>query len=554
MRTGRAAAALVFASLLILVGCDDGAGSAVDPGADARIDPDGSVDATADAVLGVADAMLDATADAMLDGMPAAADDMLMVADAMPGVMSDAMSDAMPDGMPDAMPDAMLDGPLDAAPDAGPPPLFDLPLLRDAVDADCRFDNPRQTLRGLTLLDVWDVSYISYEVVDGQLHPIRMRAFAARPAGADGIPGIVQAHGLGGFAEPAHAEGPAALTGAFVIAYTGPGGGDAPENTSEGLPAGHAEGYRMFDVLDDARGSWFWAHGVAAMRALTCVENHPAVDRDRLGMTGYSAGAVATLMAAGVDDRIRAAVPLSGTGAWDLAVRSPTAWQHGLLDGAGLDTDSPEWTTLLEHLDVAELARGAAGAVLMVNGSSDEFFPLDAHRDTFDGLPGPAHRTSISGNYDHGCYALTGGEPADAIEERAVIRAEGGQRMWFAHHFGTDPAYATLPAAPTARVEPVGPVTIATAVVDVPPTLRVRSVKYWWSNDRGLLFAATDLEDQGGGLWAGPVLPPEPQTVWYVDVEYRTGPASERFSLSTPPHIPDGFVANIRRNDTCLPP
>ena len=549
----RRAALWLLGALLLLAGCDDGAASLDEP--DAVIGADAAPDASADR----------GPADALPDSAPAPAD-------ALPDVMRDAILDEM-DAISDAMPDAI--GPIvdamaegdataaDAAPDmapaadAGPPaPLFDLSLIRDADDAACRFDNPRQTLRGLVLLDVWDVSYTSYEVVEGVLRPIRMRAFAARPAGAEGIPGIVQAHGLGGFAEPSHAEGPAALTGAFVIAYTGPGGGTMPANTSEGLSAGHDSGYRLFDVLDDPRGSWFWAHGVAAMRALTCVAAHPAVDRDRLGMTGYSAGAVATLMAAGVDDRIRAAVPLSGTGAWDLAVRSPTAWQHGLLEQAGLGVDSPEWRTLLEHLDVAELARDAAGAVLMVNGSSDEFFPLDAHRDTFDGLPGAGHRTSISGNYDHGCYAISGGEPAGAIEERAVIRAEGGQRMWFAHHFGTDPAYVDLPAEPTARLDPVGPVTVATAAVDAPAALRVRSVKYWWSDDRALLFGALDLEDQGGGMWAGPVPAPGPQTVWYVDVEYQTPDpiAPQRFSLSTPPHIPEGFVANIRRNANCLPP
>lgn len=533
--------------LAALAACDDD-GSTAEAQRDGAADAMHVIDATADAI---ADAIADASGDASGDAMHAI--------DAMPDAILDGPGDAMHgiDAMPDASVDA-IDAMPDAAPaDAGPPPpLFDHALIADADDADCRFENARQTLRGLTLLDVWDVSYTSYEAIDGALEPIRMRAFAARPAGAEGIPGIVQAHGLGGYAEASHAEGPAALTGAFVIAYTGPGGGTEPANTSEGRPAGFDDGYRMFDVLDDPRGSWFWGHGVAAMRALTCLEAHPAVDPDRLGMTGYSGGAVATLMAAGVDARIRAAVPLSGTGAWDLAVRSPTAWQHGLLEQAGLDTDSPEWRALLEHLDVAEIARGAQGAILMVNGSSDEFFPLDAHLDTFAGLPGGGHRTSISGNYDHGCYALTGGEPADAIEQRATVRAEGGQRMWFAHHFGTDPTYATLPAPPTARIDVVGPAALVTAQVDTPPALGVRSVKYWWSNDRGLFFAAVDLDEQAGGIWTGPAPPPEPQTVWYVDVEYQTPDpiAAQRFSLSTPPHVPDGFVANIRRNSDCLPP
>lgn len=540
----------LLAALLVALaaGCDDGAAPGGDGHAGDGAAADAGRDAAADAFEGMPDGMAP-------DGM--APDGMAPDGTAPDGMAPDGMlgdADAML-GDPDASaadPDATPDGS-----DAGPPaPLFDLPLIGDADDADCRFENPRQVLRGLVLLDVWDVSYRSYEVIDGALSPIRIRGFAARPVGGRGIPGVVMAHGLGGFAEQGTAEGPAALIGAFVIAYTGPGGGNAPNNTSEGRGAGFGNGYRLFDVLDDPRGSWFWGHGVAAMRALTCLEDHPDVDPERLGMTGYSAGGVATLMVAGVDPRVIAAVPLSATGAWDLAVRSPTAWQHGLLAQAGLDVSSPEWAGLMQHLDVAELAREAQGAVLMINGSTDEFFPLDAHRDTFDGLPGAGHRTSISGNYDHGCYAVSGGEPAAAIEERAVIRAAGGQRMWFGHHFGTLDIYAALPAAPTARIEQVGPVSLAVAQVDVPGPLRVRSVKYWWSDDGALLFAAVDLEDQGGGVWSGPIVPPDAGTVWYVDVEYQTqnGLALDRFSLSTPPHIPDGFVARIRSNQTCLPP
>ncbi len=503
--------------LVVLVGaaCDDVSAEMADvslpdgAGVEASFDPDAARDAAWDAALDVP---------APRDAPPP----------------SDAARDGEPDGAVDA---------------ADPPPLFDLETIADAESADCRFDRPRQTLREGVLLDVWDLSYISWELGEGGLEPIRMRGFAARPAGQTGLPGVVQAHGLGGFSEAGHATGLAARLGMFVVAYTGPGGGTEPGNSSEGLPAGHDDGRRMFDTVPDVRGSWFWAHALAAMRALTCVADHPGVDADRLGMTGFSAGGVATLIAAGVDRRIRVAVPLSGTGAWDEAVRSPDAWQHGLLTTAGLSVDGPRWRALIEQLDPARLIEDTTAAVLMVNGTTDEFFPLNAHLATYDAIPG-AKRTALAGNFDHGCYALTGVEAAANIETRADTRAAGGQRLFFRHHFGADPNYRDLPATPTLRLDVAGAVALATAEIgEAGRGQRVQNVHYWWSSDAAFVFGNVELHPEGD-VWRAPVPAPLPGTVYYVDVEYSAG--RDRFALSSRPHLPPGFVPHIRSQGDCL--
>ncbi len=507
--------------LLWLAACDDGGATVVDA-------------ATTDAApsdLGARDASGSRDAEASDLSLPDVAVDAAALADR-----------PAPDGSPaDAGGDAEW---VDArATDAGPPPLFDLPAIRDPTTADCRFEGHRQVFRAGALLDVWDLSFSSWESREGVLESIRMRGFAARPAGAEGIPGVVGAHGLGGFSEEGHATGLAARVRTFVAVYTGPGGGTEPGNTSEGLPAGHDGGRRMFDVLPDPRGSWFWGHAVAAMRALTCVEHHPAVDPTRLGMTGFSAGGVATLMSAGVDDRIAAAVPLSATGRWDLAVRAPNAWQHGLLAEAGLDAESPEWLALVAALGPARLVAGTSAAVLMVNGTTDEFFPLTAHVATYDAIP-TEKRTALVGNFDHGCYALSGVESADTIEARADLRAGGGQRMWFGHHFGTDPAFRELPAEPTLVVENVAAAAVATATIDRPGD--VRRAHYWWSSDDAFLFGNVELERQGD-VWAAIVPPVGANTVYYVDVEYRAG-----FALASRPHVPEALVPRIRAVNSCL--
>jgi len=472
----------------------------------------------------------------------------------------------------DAAPDLVLEdatGPWDAAAEVvavdlfeaesveEPQPLFDHEMIRDESTAACTFTNKKSMLKNGVLVDVWNVSYYSWEYLDGGLQPILMRGFAARPSLAGTpMPGVVQAHGLGGFAKESHATGTAALLGMFVLAYTGPGGGDSPENTSGGLPSGHQDGYRMFDTLDDLRGSWFWGHSVAAMRALTCVEHHPDVDPTRLGVTGYSAGGVATSISSGVDDRIKAAVPLSGTLAWGVATEAEDAWQHNLLTAAGLSIASQEWLNLLELVNPQGIMGQTGAKVLMVNGSTDEFFPLTAHMATFNAIPGGDKRTTISANFDHGCYILSGGESEETIAERAALRAEGGQRLWFRHWFGTDENYTYVPAPPTVEVAPIGAATMVSAIVDPGGSkLEVEHVKVWWSNDHAFLFFSHELKPQGGGLYSDLTLfPLEPQSVYFVDVQYKTKNwlTPERFSISSPPTLPDGFVPHIRDVDTCL--
>jgi dienelactone hydrolase len=442
--------------------------------------------------------------------------------------------------------------------------LFDLAAIRDASTADCHFDNEHTVLKNGVLMRVWNVSYLSWEWRKGEggfsdgLQPIRIRAFAARPVlGPTRLPAVVLAHGLGGLADENSALSSAARLGLFVLAYTGPGGGNRPDNRSEGKPASDGSGYRMFDTLGDVRGSWFWAHTTAALRGLTCVSARAEVDGTKLGMTGFSAGGVATLLASGADSRIKAAVPLSGVLAWEEAVRSGDAWQHGLLRQAGLSTASAEWTTLIDRLISSPTVLGStSAALLLVNGSSDEFFPLTAHLTTLRGLPaGTNVRTSLVGNFDHGCYKVSGGERASTIEARATVRAEGGQRAFFRHHLLADPAYPAIPRPPTVAAVPIGAATQVIALVDCPAGLEIDEVRLWWSTDNALLFGSVTLSSSGSNRYEKLVpLPLSSGSAYYVDVQYRTRDllAPQRFAISSEPVLAAGLLPRIRSMTTCL--
>lgn len=441
-----------------------------------------------------------------------------------------------------------------------PPPVWDLDMIRNTATANCAFANQHVAMEGTTVLTVWEMSYTSWESIDGQLIPITIRGFAAKPSiSFSDRPAVILAHGLGGYATQDSATSLAAKYGAFVVAYTGPGGGSEANNTSQGRPSGYDNGYRMFDVMTDTRGSWFWGHTVAAMRAITCLQTRDDIDMGRVGMTGYSAGAVATLLAAGVDDRIKAAVPLSGTLDWDTAVKSPKAWQNNLLALAGLTKDSPEWVKLIDELIDAPVALGTTSVpILMVNGSTDEFFPLTAHKETYAAIPGTSKRTSISANHDHGCYSLTGMESAGTIEDRASFHANGAQDLWFGHYFDLDSKWDHIPAAPMAEATPAGQLTMITAIVDEGGSeLNVVNVKAWFSTDSGFFYGSADLnlvEDSDSMYFLLAPFTMQPNTILYVDVTYEESGwfGSEVFALSSPPVYLSSFVPHIRDMDTCL--
>ena len=66
------------------------------------------------------------------------------------------------------------------------------------------------------------------------------------------------------------------------------------------------------DDVDSPRNSNWFLCTVGARRALTFLERQAEVDGDRLGVYGHSMGGKLTVMAAGTDDRIKAAAPSCG--------------------------------------------------------------------------------------------------------------------------------------------------------------------------------------------------------------------------------------------------
>ena len=168
------------------------------------------------------------------------------------------------------------------------------------------------------------------------------------PKGAQKLPALVHIHGGGQYAHwkpvfTAAKRGYATLSIAWAGRYMTPsykvgpdevklfwdGKTDAP-NYHLTTDWGGIDGYHApcrykgnnFDLNPPSESSidpvksprnsgWFYV-GMGARRALTFLENQPEVDADRLGVFGHSMGGHLSVITAGSDKRVKAAVPSCG--------------------------------------------------------------------------------------------------------------------------------------------------------------------------------------------------------------------------------------------------
>ena len=185
-----------------------------------------------------------------------------------------------------------------------------------------------------------------------------MGAVYGYPKGGSKLPGLVQIHGGGQYADYK-----AALTNAkrgyATISIAWAGRISAPDykvdpdvvklfwegKTSDpnyklttdwgALDAYHAPcrneandftgikpGAWTLDTIESPRNSPWFLCTFAARRALTFLEQQPEVDAKRLGVYGHSMGGKITVLTAGTDNRVKAAVPSCG-GISDLENKSP---------------------------------------------------------------------------------------------------------------------------------------------------------------------------------------------------------------------------------------
>jgi len=428
------------------------------------------------------------------------------------------------------------------------PPLFDMDFLGDAATLNCQVIEESTQTEGEVVYTIRELRYTSYELQGDALAPIRLQAFAAIPAGGP-HPGVVIAPGLGETTDAARALDHAKRLGMIAFAYAGPGQGE-----SEGRATTDPEA--MWDVIPDPRGSWLFAHAAGAIRAAGCLEQMAELSDGKIGLVGYSFGAAAGLIAAGVDSRIAAAVAISGTGSWARSADSGS-WIEDMLLDAGLFTDDEEFAAFFDNLDPVWFIQGAPARVLLVSGAQDEYFPITSFIDTYYALNDETQRLTVIPDWDawEGGWFTQDCQPfgpcQDNYDNRAVALAKtyAAERMWLNVHLADEWPYDELPGMPELAVGEQGLTLTALAGVDS-GQYSIVSVTLYASLDQGWSFESFPMSLVGADIYAYPLdLEYHPDgTALFVEIEMQAGlaPNAESFWLTSLPSLPLGYVAQVR--------
>ena len=237
------------------------------------------------------------------------------------------------------------------------------------------------------------------------------------------LPGIVLVHGGGdgtAFREWAELW---ARRGYAAIAMDHSGCTPDHKRLDDGGPP-RALPYVFADMNEPLKNQWPY-HAVAdVILAHSLLISFSEVDADRTAITGISWGGYLTCIAAGLDNRFKAAVPVYGCG----FLYENSGWNA---DFAKMTLQSRQhWIQLFDP----SIYVGAANMpIFFVNGTNDLSFPLDSYMKTCD-LVKTRHNMRITVNMEHGHPAgwnpneiqifvdqyLKGSEPLPFIENETV--------------------------------------------------------------------------------------------------------------------------------------
>ena len=243
-------------------------------------------------------------------------------------------------------------------------------------------------------------------------HGKRTRVFAylGRPAEGHGpFPAMVLVHGGGGKAFSKWAEhwaqrGYVAL--AMDTAGCGPNG-----PLPDGGPA-QDDVSKFHDFTDaDARDMWSYHAVAAAVRGHSLLASLPEVNRARIGISGISWGGYLTCIVAGIDDRLKVAVPVYGCG----FLGDNSVWRDG-----SLARMSPEARARWLHLfDPSQYLDGVRCPILFVNGTTDFAYPLDSYQKSYRLVPPALRQVNVVVSLPHG-HIWTFGEVDQFVD--SVLR------------------------------------------------------------------------------------------------------------------------------------
>jgi len=240
--------------------------------------------------------------------------------------------------------------------------------------------------------------------------PTRVFAYLGRPAEGRGpFPAIVLVHGGGGKAFSKWAEHWASRGYVALAMDTAGCGPNGPQ--PDGGPA-QDDASKFHDFADaETRDMWSYHAVAAVIRGHSLLASLPEVNRTRIGITGISWGGYLTCIVAGIDDRLKVAVPVYGCG----FLGDNSAWRDTSL--ARLSPEARErWLRLF---DPSQYLGGVRCPILFLNGTCDFAYPLDSYQKSYRLVPTTFRHVNVVTNLPHG-HIWTFGEVDQFVD--SVLR------------------------------------------------------------------------------------------------------------------------------------
>lgn len=274
-----------------------------------------------------------------------------------------------------------------------------------------------------------------------------------------------------------------------------------------------------FDPVESPRNSNWYVVLMAARRAITFLEQQPEVDANRIGAHGHSMGGKLTTNLAGIDKRIKAAVPSCG-GAGDLLV------DESVVPGGVRTKRTPmELACISDNAYIPLITC----PVLWLSPTNDFNAPIDNMAWNWRSLPDKQVRFSISPHLNH-----------RHVDEHAVT-----EYLWFEQHLKG--AAFQMPQTPRLVLELKSQDGVPQLIATPDATQPVQQVDIYYSLDPHALtrFWRDAHAVPSGPQWkaAGPLLTLQQPMFAFANVVYETpsnlrtgvqGTAiSERYAISS---------------------
>jgi dienelactone hydrolase len=226
-----------------------------------------------------------------------------------------------------------------------------------------------------------------------QGRPTRVFAYLARPAEGKGpFPAMLLVHGGGGKAFKDWAEH-WAKRGYVALAMDTAGCGPSGPMAEGGPDQSDKTKFRNFTEAG-VREMWTYHAVAAVVRGCSLLAVQPDVDARAIGITGISWGGYLTCIVAGIEPRLKVAVPVYGCG----FLGDNSCWKNTSL-AAMAPEPRERW---LRHFDPSQYLRGVNCPILFLNGSNDFAYPLDSYKKSYERVESGLRHVSVQIGLPHG--------------------------------------------------------------------------------------------------------------------------------------------------------